>query len=289
MSERKTQMRKTLRGAGVLTGAWLIAITLGMDLAAARPARPEATELVGYLYQLIARTFASLTLDRLSLAALFAAALWLCRRYLFCKPAHTGIGEYLLSFFFGTMMLLCTAVKTQDTIAVLWANWFQLAKALLCLAGLFLLFLLLMRALRAGLAWLESAPTKNWLKRLDDGQSFWRLYAVLGLAWLPHIILRYPGVLMWDSYMQIKQFAGEANRWSNHPPFGTLLYGAVASLGETIGNRNLIYFLFTLAQCAACIAVLCESLRLMKRLQVPVWVRFGALAVYALSPCYAGG
>ena len=67
-------MKKTMRAAGVLAGAWLIAMTLGMDLAAVRPAKPEARDLFGYVYQLLARTFASLKMDQIALAALFAAA-----------------------------------------------------------------------------------------------------------------------------------------------------------------------------------------------------------------------
>lgn len=281
-------MKKIIRGAGVLGGAWLIAMTLGMDLAVVRPARPEAIDLFGYVYQLIARTFASLTLDSLSTAALFAVAFWFCKRYLFHKPVRTGLGEYLLSFFFGGMMLLNTAVRTQDTIAVLWANWFQLAKALMCFVGFSLMFLMLIRALREGLSWLEKTPACETLKRLDERQKFWTSFAVISLAWLVHIIARYPGVLMWDSYMQIKQFMGEAERWTNHPPFGTLLYGLLAAAGEMIGNRNLMYFIFTLVQCAACITVLAYSLQVMKNLRVPAWVRLAALIIYALSPCYVG-
>lgn len=281
-------MKKVLQGAGVALGAGLITLTLGMDIAPARAARPEATDLFGYLYQLAARTFASLTMDRVALAAVLVICLWLCRRYLFHKPQETGVGEYLLSGFFGGMMLVCTAVREQDTIAVLWANLFQLAKSLMCFAGLWLMFLVLLRAMREGLSWLGRNERKPWLDRLDRKSSFWKVCLVLLIAWLPHIIVRYPGVLMWDSYMQIKQFMGQAERWANHPPFGTLLYGSVAMLGEITGHKNLVYFFFTAVQCACCIAVLSWSLEVMKRLRVPAMLRFAVLLVYALSPCYVG-
>jgi len=285
---RRKPMKKVLKGTGVAPGAGLITLTLGVNIAPARAARPEATDLFGYLYQLVSRTFASITMDRVALAAVLMVCLWLCGRYLFHKPKGTGAGEYLLSGFFGGMMLLCTAVREQGTIAVLWANMFQLAKALMCFAGLTLMFLLLIRALREGLAWLGHDERKAWLERLDQRSSFWTICLVIAVAWLPHIIARYPGVLMWDSYMQIKQFMGQAERWANHPPFGTLLYGAVAMLGEATGHKNLIYFLFTLVQCACCIAVLSYSLQVMKRLRTPAMLRFAVLLIYALSPCYVG-
>jgi len=278
-------MKKALYSIGRLAGALLICAAFALDLSPARAARPEAVDAFGYVYQLLARTFASVTMDRVVLTAMFALAFWLCKRYLFHKPQGTGAGEYLLSMFLGGMMLLCTAVRTEDTVAVLWANLFQLPKAAICFAGLTLLFLLLLRALREGLG---EHSVRPWLGRLDEKATAGRLFVVIAACWLPQIIARYPGVLMWDSYLQIKQFVGQTERWANHPPFGTWLYGTVAVLGEKIGNKNLIYFMFTLLQCAACIAVLVYSLQVMKRLKVPAWVRLSALAVYALSPCYAG-
>lgn len=280
-------MKKYLQGAGCFGSAMLIALSLGMDLAPARAARPQAIDLFGYVYQLIARTFASIALDRLALAAVAVAALWLCRRFLFHKPEKTGAGEYVLCAFLGLMMLLATAVRTQGTVQILWTNAFQLAKTLLCAAGMYLLFLVLLRGLRQVCTALPAGCCSR-LYSLEHYLSLWKLFLILTVAWLPHIIARYPGVLMWDSYMQIKQFMGEGERWANHPPFGTLLYGAVAWLGECVGNRNLIYFLFTLFQCGCYLAVLSYSLVVLRRLGMPAVLWVGTLAVYAVSPCYAG-
>ena len=281
-------MKKTLRFTASAAAAVLMAAAPGMDLAVEANLYPDGLDLFGYLYQLTGRTVASLDENRLTVALLTAVCLWMTFKYLFHKPKDTGIGEYILSGFSGGMMLLAAAVRTQDTAAVLWANLFQLAKAGMCFAGYTLLFLLALRALKHGMLLLRTASPAADLRSLDRASSFWRIFAVLCIAWLPHIIARYPGVLMWDSYMQIKQFLGEAERWANHPPFGTMLYGCVAWLGEKLDQRNLIYFQFTLLQCASFIAVLSYSLCIMKRQQVDIRVRLGVLAVYAFSPAYAG-
>ncbi|MDY2656603.1 MAG: hypothetical protein SOV75_06260 [Candidatus Limiplasma sp.] len=132
--------------AGVLLCAGLMTMAPWLDMAPARNARPDASDFFGYVYQLIARTFASFQVDRLVAALLLVVCIWLCRRYLFCKPKGTGVGEYILCAFFAIMTLLCTAVRTQDTVAVLWENAFQLAKAALFVCGVYLLFLTLLRA-----------------------------------------------------------------------------------------------------------------------------------------------
>lgn len=268
-----------------LGAAMLGVMALGMDLSVPRAARPEAIDLFGYVYQMIARTFSSFLLDPLTASILFVGVLWLCRRYLFHKFQATGMGEYVLCAALALTSLLSIAVKTNGTIAVLWINAFQMLKAAMCTAGWYVLFLLLVRGLGD---LLEMCSDSKKTEFIGKTESFFWGGAILFFAWLPHMIIRYPGVLMWDSYMQIKQFMGEAERWANHPPFGTLLYGFVAWLGNKTGNRNLIYFLFTMLQCGCYIAVLSYSLVVMKRLKVPGGLRKIALIVYAVSPCYVG-
>ena len=67
-----------------------------------------------------------------------------------------------------------------------------------------------------------------------------------------------------------------------------MLYGLVARLGIAVGNKNAVYFAFTLLQCLAYIAILSASLCQMKRHSVPQWVWLLALGLYAVSPCYVG-
>ena len=110
-------------------------------------------------------------------ALLLAACLWLCRSFLFRKPAGTGVGEYGLCAFFSLMTLLCTAVRTQDTVAVLWENAFQVCKAGLFLAGMYLIFLMLLRALRKGLEKGRQAGLPSSLSGLRRYDTFWRLFA----------------------------------------------------------------------------------------------------------------
>ena len=284
----KTMKREWCRHAGVLLCALLMTAAPWLDMAPARNARPDASDFFGYVYQLIARTFASFQVDRLAAALLLVVCVWLCRRYLFCKPEGTGAGEYALCAFLAVMTLLCTAVRTEDTVAVLWENAFQLAKAALFVCGVYLLFLTLLRALQNALKKERQASLPSSLKDLGGNHSYRRSFLILAAAWLPQILIRYPGVLMWDSYMQIMQFMGAAERLSSHPPFGTLVYGLLAWLGAAVDSRNLVYFIFTLVQCACYIAVLAYTLQTMERMGVPRRIRRLALLLYALSPVYAG-
>jgi hypothetical protein len=280
-------MQKAPRTAAIFLCSALMAIAPGLDLAVQKKALPDAAGFWDACYQAISRTSAAVTADSLSLAAVFCVALWLCMRFLFRKPAHAGAGETLLCALLSGLMLLERAVRTDGSVSLLYANAFQAFKAALYWAGMFLFFLTGLRGLNT---LINAAPTgrgtglTGWMAR-QTGRS---VFLWLSIPWLFQIILKYPGVLMWDTYQQIKQYLGEYTRLSNHPPLGTLTYGLMAKLGIAIGNANLAYFLFTLIQSAAFLLVLAYSLTVMKRLGVNPWIRLGTMFLYAVSPCYAG-
>lgn len=280
--------RKLIGEVFQIGAALLMTAALSLDLGVVRAARPEAVDLFGFVYQILARTFDSVKMEPVALAAVFAVCWCLCRRYLLHKPSGTAIGEYILCAFLAVLNLASTAARSCLTVAVLWSNGFQVIKAGLFAAGWFFWMMILLRALHDVVTNRKREELPNRLCWLEKGNHFWKCFAVLLVAWLPHMIARYPGVLMWDSYLQINQFMGLTERWANHPPFGTLLYGTVAWIGQQLGRRNLVYAIFTLTQCLCFIAVLSYSLLVLKRLHTPGWLRLTALVLYAVSPCYVG-
>ncbi len=281
-------MKKTVRWVLVaLCGLWM-AVAPGMNFALQRKALPDGVGLIDLVYQLIARTTAAFSTDSLALAVLALAFIWLANRCLLNGRDKPRTGEYLLCAFLSGMMLLNRAIRLDGTVRLLWQNSFQVAKSLLYFGGMFLIYLAALRALRSllskGQAALASSKTAVWADKLDFGRSL----LLLSLLWLPQIIIKYPGVIMWDTFHQIRQFIGDSPRIANHPPFGTLLYGLMYRLGEGLGNVNIGYLLFMLVQAGALLAVLAWSLHVMRRHGAPPWVRLAAFALYAISPCYAG-
>lgn len=101
---------------------------------------------------------------------------------------------------------------------------------------------------------------KFLLLRFEYGQSkkskFKDSLRILA-AWLPYIVLLYPGVLYWDTGDQVAQFFGisafgqkPGKIWDHHPFFDTYLYGGFIWLGHAItGSYNVGIFLYAIAQC----------------------------------------
>lgn len=279
-------MKNTLRKISWIFFGLLAAWAPGMDMSVQRKLRPDAVDLGGYLYQAIGRTMASVQTDAVTLAIVVVAVLWIARRYLYHKPQRTGIGEYLICGFFSLMQLLNMAINQTGTVAVLYANLFQILKTLLCVCGWFVLFLCALRALNELLS--GETRLKCKIPGCWEKHPFLFPFVILGIAWLPHIIVKYPGVLTVDTVLQYWQYAGIVQSTTPHPPFGQLVYGWLIDQGLKNGCMNLYYFGYTLIKSIAFISILSYSLAVMRRLRVPNWICWLALLLYAVSPVYVG-
>lgn len=122
-------------------------------------------------------------------------------------------------------------------------------------------------------------------ERFFAKKAFLRVFLVLVLAWLPYLIIKFPGTVVGDAQTQIKQFlAGTIT--THHPYFTALLFGAFAKIGEWLGSYSFglfLYLLFHYTFMAASFAYCIVSMqRLSKRSRTALFV----LALFAFSPAF---
>lgn len=282
----KVPLAKTEKNIACVAGALAIAAAVGMDLQVNRKLLPDAHEIFGFFYQLIGRLAVSLPQNRIYAAMACVLSFLLLRRYLFHKPDGTGVGEYLLSTGMALMTLMAESVVQTDTIASLWANGFQLVKAMLVLLGWSLLYLCALRALREGVD-RAGKRSDSRIIRFWNRHPLLFPFVVILLCWLPHIISKYPGVMDVDTIVMIRCYMTRTGT-DHFPPFCTWLFGRLCEAGQAVGCQNLFYFLFMIVQCILCIFVLAGTMCSMKRSAMPQGMQWAILAVYAAAPCYVG-
>ena len=118
--------------------------------------------------------------------------------------------------------------------------------------------------------------------------SFWITWGILMLAWLVHLILRYPGAMSYDNWAQLRYYYGFETYTTAQPIFHTWLFGSFIRLGVKLGSSNVGLFLFVLMQTLIMSAVLAWTLELMKRWNTVAWLRKLTFAVYCVAPYFAG-
>lgn len=276
------KMKKRWQTAGCVIGAVFATIAPSLNLTVQRKLRPDAYDLGGYVYQLIGRTFEAIGADQITLGLMFFAVLWLTKRYLYHKPKCFGVGEYLLCGFFSVMHLLDAAVRQAGTVAVLYDNMFQIAKICIWLPGMFVLYLCAVRALN------------EWLTRSHGSEvpAIWQRHPfvfpmiIIAAAWLPHVIVRYPGVLFMDTLLEWHQYIGISMRETHHPPIDMLFNGWLIEFAASTGSKNTVYFILTLLKTVISLLILGYVMLRMNRNRLPGWLQWLSLILFAISPIY---
>ena len=116
----------------------------------------------------------------------------------------------------------------------------------------------------------------------------WLWAAITLVCWLPVILLRAPGGIMWDTNTQIQSFQGKITMDASHPLLTTLIYGSLYTLGQKLWCDSFGIVLCVLAQGALTlytVAMLAEEVtvcRGSKALGLAVSLFFGLVNVFPM-------
>ena len=132
---------------------------------------------------------------------------------------------------------------------------------------------------------------------VDEGD--WRLAAfvlsiVMALAWLPYLIMLYPGIVWWDTSNQMWQYlvmvddGGFAQITDHHPIFDTMLFGGALQFGSQFlgGDRHGLFLLVLLQSYATALSFALCCLFLRRQLHVRYAVAVGVFAFFSLCPLF---
>ena len=88
------------------------------------------------------------------------------------------------------------------------------------------------------------------------------------IAWLPNIIVAYPGYFCFDAFKQLSLYYGYIELSSHHPPFCTLIMGRITEQGLLI-NDFLGVYLFIILQTVIAAMVISYGFCLLKKMKTP--------------------
>lgn len=123
------------------------------------------------------------------------------------------------------------------------------------------------------------------------------------IAWMPYLIIYYPGTLCSDSESQLMQYYGydlpettssnstlliddNVKITNHHPVLHTLILGTCTQIGKLINNDNLGVFVYTLLQTITVAFTLAYIINYMKKIKTNKWIRIISLIFFALMPVF---
>ncbi len=112
-----------------------------------------------------------------------------------------------------------------------------------------------------------------------------KIFIVIGMLWLPFIILMIPGNIITDTVFGLMTDMGLSDNVDN-PLYTTLLYNTVLKLAMRSGHFDLIVTLYCIVHALACLAVLSYSVYRCAVRNADKYVIIVMVLFYGLMPCF---
>ena len=121
----------------------------------------------------------------------------------------------------------------------------------------------------------------------DNKKTFFTVWAIIFIAWIPYFLNYFPGVLSPDSIKQTMMTMGVEELTNHHPVFHTLIIHTIMKIGNGLGNYNLGIAIYSISQMIIMSGIFSFSIYYMAKRKVDIKFRVIALIFYAFYPVNA--
>lgn len=194
-------------------------------------------------------------------------------------------GVAVFSAIMSGLWLMARSISETGSLDLVFCNPAQIVKSVIYFVGMTWMLFMFGQLLNAVL----SAPMAS-VSTKESRCNKWQFICDMGLvftAWIPYLILDFPGRIAWDSWRELNMFYGLEPITAQHPPVHTILIGSFVQFGKWLGNGNIGILLFVLLQMIMFSAIIAYELKIMKELGAPKWLQSGLLIAAMFSMVYA--
>lgn len=205
------------------------------------------------------------------------------------KGYQSGCRGLGLPVFFGFCLLLGQSYHEVGNWSYCFGGPVNILHFIIALAGYGLLFRRLIALFLHGFRNLaETAWSPSPLQKFFGKHCFRNVLLLLLLAWMPVILVSFPGNVSYDAYGQICQVLGTMPYSAHHPLLHTLFMGGVIKLFYWLtGAYETGLFIYILCQALMLGAALAYTIWWLKKENRPVALLAVLLGIYLSAPMYS--
>ena len=196
-----------------------------------------------------------------------------------------GKGSVVLSIFFSLCLLMGKSCNEEGSLTYCFGSGVNFIKFVLAIAGL---SILLHELILLFSAFLSSHQFTDQRESFFSQHAFFKSFLIIMAAFMPFLILSFPGKLCWDAIGQIEQVIGSGGYSTHHPLFHTLLMGGLIQLGQILFHSyEAGLFVYILLQAAMLAAALSATIAVLAKRGMRSSFLFVLLLIYCITPVYS--
>ena len=250
---------------------------------------PTVENDVGIIFGIMENLRQSFRYDSFSMTIIFASLFYACIK-IDKKKTHNMYGLYAVNAIIAILWLMSEGFRINDATTNIYCTEGQIAKSIIYVIGathlLNVLSGLLYEFLKAKNPTMEINTKTSKIGDFYSKHSYIWWFILMFLVWIPHTIISHPASMECDAWDSLYQYFGKAPFTAHHPPVFTVLLGWFASLGLSLGDVNVGFFLWVLLQTLICTAIMAYVLYTMNKLKAPQWLIIITFLIAAISPFY---
>ena len=207
---------------------------------------------------------------------------------------NTNKKANIISTIFGILFSIIITIGhsfiNTNSFDLIFYNLFQFVISVINLIGYYFLFkslfLNLIEFTNRKQHNIEIKKYKNKFEKLYENHPVLICFIIFIICWIPYIVIFYPGMMNYDSLVEINQFYGVKEWTTHHPIIPTIIYGIFMKIGQKILNDSFGLFINNICQIIVGGLVISYSINNIYNLTKNEKIRKILIIIFALFPIW---
>jgi len=259
---------------------------------------PSSNMLVAYFYELSA-SFNDFDIMYVSLWA-FIGYFYYHTYFDGTKYDKKKLFYTIIAIIFTLITLVGKSYLVDDTLSTLYKNGIQVLKMIIFAFGYYFMYYAIIKKVASiKFGELISKKKTTFLEEKINNHPVLTSFVIIGILWLPVIIISLPGLSNGDTMDILSQYFHQDTSWSvesinllnedvyinkHHSVFHTVITGLIFSLGKSISSFRLGAIIYTVLQVLLLLSIFAFSIKYMKKIKIPNLVILLSILFLGLNP-----
>lgn len=225
----------------------------------------------------------SLNGNSVALVAVFIIIYWMLKKIGENKNKRLKIFTFVLSLVLAILEVIGKSIDLYGDLSGIINSWSTVLKSVVIFIGYLTIFFIVLANIFLKF---DEAKVKNKVYKFFtcNKKSFFLIWGLIFIAWLPYFLNYFPGKLTADSMGQVYQSLFKIQFTNHHPVLHTLIIAIPMNIGSLLKNNNIGVAMYSILQMLALSATFSWAIYYMAKKNVSLKVRIVAFIFYALYP-----